>query len=144
MARKSFKAEAKDRVDDLQGVFSELQNARRECRNSDLAILEEQLHLMLREWKSELHNPSSSSATSSLVRSFVSKQHPCASKLHLVQKPSLDVLFRSMYCFMYGSDHSVDLRLNLGLSVAHICIDSNLSLQVKKEIFICSISALIS
>jgi hypothetical protein len=69
MARKSFKAKAKDRVDDLQSIFSELQNARRECRNSDLALLEEQVHLMLREWKSELHNPSS--ATSSLVRDLL-------------------------------------------------------------------------
>ncbi|KAF5191998.1 Transcription factor voz1, partial [Thalictrum thalictroides] len=57
-----FKDKAKNRVDDLQGVFSDLQYARKESRTSDVAVLEEQVHQMLREWKSELNEPSPASS----------------------------------------------------------------------------------
>ncbi|XP_057764415.1 transcription factor VOZ1 [Salvia miltiorrhiza] len=57
-----FKDRAKNRVDDLQGVFSDLQSARKESRSIDVAVLEEQVHQMLREWKSELNEPSPASS----------------------------------------------------------------------------------
>ncbi|KAI4371035.1 hypothetical protein MLD38_019312 [Melastoma candidum] len=57
-----LKDRAKNRVDDLQGVFTDLQFARKESRNVDVAVLEEQVHQMLREWKSELNEPSSASS----------------------------------------------------------------------------------
>ncbi|OAY65408.1 Transcription factor VOZ1 [Ananas comosus] len=53
-----FKDKAKNRVDDLQGMFSDLQSARRESRGADAAVLEEQVHQMLREWKAELNEAS--------------------------------------------------------------------------------------
>lgn len=57
-----FKDRAKNRVDDLQGMFSDLQSARKESRSIDVAVLEEQVHQMLREWKSELNEPSPASS----------------------------------------------------------------------------------
>ncbi|MCO5571716.1 hypothetical protein L7F22_025463 [Adiantum nelumboides] len=54
----SFKAKAKNRVDDLQGLFCSLQQARKENRGGDVAMLEEQVNQMLREWKVELHEAS--------------------------------------------------------------------------------------
>ncbi|GAA0155705.1 DNA-binding transcription factor [Lithospermum erythrorhizon] len=57
-----FKDRAKNRVDDLQGMFSDLQVARKESRNVEVAVLEEQLHQMLREWKAELNEPSPASS----------------------------------------------------------------------------------
>ncbi|KAK6149959.1 hypothetical protein DH2020_017484 [Rehmannia glutinosa] len=57
-----FKDRAKNRVDDLQGMFSDLQSARKESRSIDVAVLEEQVHLMLREWKAELNEPSPASS----------------------------------------------------------------------------------
>ncbi|KAJ8486629.1 hypothetical protein OPV22_019114 [Ensete ventricosum] len=53
-----FKAKAKNRVDDLQGMFNDLQSARKESRMADIAILEEQVHQMLREWRAELNEVS--------------------------------------------------------------------------------------
>lgn len=53
-----FKDKAKNRVDDLQGMFSDLQSARRESRGADAAVLEAQVHQMLREWKAELNEAS--------------------------------------------------------------------------------------
>ncbi|KAL6542819.1 hypothetical protein OROHE_010339 [Orobanche hederae] len=58
-----FKDRAKDRVDDLQGMFSDLQSARKESRTVDVAVLEEQVHQMLREWKSELNKTSPASSS---------------------------------------------------------------------------------
>uniref|UniRef100_A0A0E0N2I8 Transcription factor VOZ1 n=3 Tax=Oryza TaxID=4527 RepID=A0A0E0N2I8_ORYRU len=49
-----FRARAKTRVDDLQEMFSGLQSARKEARSTDAAVLEAQLHQMLREWRAEL------------------------------------------------------------------------------------------
>ncbi|KAE9461857.1 hypothetical protein C3L33_06194, partial [Rhododendron williamsianum] len=57
-----FKDKAKNRVDDLQGMFTNLQSARKESRTIDVAVLEEQVHQMLREWKSELNEPSPASS----------------------------------------------------------------------------------
>ncbi|KAL6562100.1 Transcription factor voz1 [Orobanche gracilis] len=57
-----FKDRAKSRVDDLQGMFSDLQSARKESRSTDVAVLEEQVHQMLREWKAELSEPSPASS----------------------------------------------------------------------------------
>lgn len=57
-----FKDRAKNRVDDLQGVFSDLQSARKDSRSIDVAVLEEQVHQMLREWKAELNEPSPASS----------------------------------------------------------------------------------
>ncbi|KAG0492902.1 hypothetical protein HPP92_006300 [Vanilla planifolia] len=65
-----FKDRAKNRVDDLQGMFSDLQSARRESRAGDIAVLEEQVNQMLREWKAELNE--ASPATSLLGNSRVS------------------------------------------------------------------------
>ena len=57
-----FKDRAKNRVDDLQGMFSDLQSARKESRSNDVMLLENQVHQMLKEWKSELNQPSPASS----------------------------------------------------------------------------------
>ncbi|TYH71274.1 hypothetical protein ES332_D05G175200v1 [Gossypium tomentosum] len=61
-SHKLFKDRAKNRVDDLQGMFLDLQFARKESRSVDVAVLEEQVHQMLREWKAELNEPSPASS----------------------------------------------------------------------------------
>jgi hypothetical protein len=61
-SHKLFKDKAKNRVDDLQLMFLDLQFARKESRTVDAAVLEEQVHQMLREWKSELNEPSPASS----------------------------------------------------------------------------------
>ena len=53
-----FKDKAKNWVDDLQGMFTDLQFARKESRSIDVAMLEEQVHQMLHEWKAELDEAS--------------------------------------------------------------------------------------
>ncbi|EPS68836.1 hypothetical protein M569_05932 [Genlisea aurea] len=57
-----FKDRAKNLVDDLQGMFINLQSARKESRSIDVAVLEEQVHQMLREWKAELNEVSPASS----------------------------------------------------------------------------------
>ncbi|KAG2717446.1 hypothetical protein I3760_03G175700 [Carya illinoinensis] len=57
-----LKERAKNRVNDLEGVFSDLQSARKESRAYDIVVLEQQVHQMLREWKSELNEPSPASS----------------------------------------------------------------------------------
>jgi hypothetical protein len=57
-----FRARAKTRVDDLQEMFSGLQSARKDSRSADAAVLEEQLHLTLHEWRAELSAPSPASS----------------------------------------------------------------------------------
>ncbi|KAL5998795.1 hypothetical protein ACLOJK_009743 [Asimina triloba] len=57
-----FKDKAKNRVDALQGMFMDLQLARKESRAIDIAMLEEQVHQMLREWKADLNESSPSSS----------------------------------------------------------------------------------
>ncbi|GMY37671.1 transcription factor VOZ1 [Fagus crenata] len=61
-SHKLFKDKAKNRVDDLQGMFMDLQFARKESRTVDVSVLEEQVHQMLREWKAELNEPSPASS----------------------------------------------------------------------------------
>ncbi|XXG62227.1 hypothetical protein AAC387_Pa05g0634 [Persea americana] len=53
-----FKDKAKNWVNDLQGMFTDLQFAHKESRSIDVAVLEEQVHQMLREWKAELDEAS--------------------------------------------------------------------------------------
>ncbi|KAJ7948384.1 transcription factor VOZ1 [Quillaja saponaria] len=53
-----LKEKAKHWVDDLQGICSNLQYARKEAQPTDIAMLEEQMHQMLQEWKAELNEPS--------------------------------------------------------------------------------------
>ncbi|KAI7740871.1 hypothetical protein M8C21_021971, partial [Ambrosia artemisiifolia] len=57
-----FKDRAKSRVEDLQGMFIGLQCARKESRGNDVAVFEEQVNQMLREWKNELNQPSPASS----------------------------------------------------------------------------------
>ncbi|KAJ8631303.1 hypothetical protein MRB53_024626 [Persea americana] len=57
-----FKDKAKNWVDDLQGMFTDLQFARKESRSIDVVVLEEQVHQMLREWKAELNEASPASS----------------------------------------------------------------------------------
>jgi len=59
---RQFRDRAKNRVDDLQEMFSGLQSARKESRSADAAVLEEQVHQMLREWRAELSAPSPASS----------------------------------------------------------------------------------
>ncbi|KAA0052653.1 transcription factor VOZ1 [Cucumis melo var. makuwa] len=61
-SHKLFKDKAKNRVDDLQSIFVDLQYARKESRTVDVTVLEEQVHQMLREWKAELNEPSPASS----------------------------------------------------------------------------------
>ncbi|CAD5188071.1 unnamed protein product [Musa acuminata subsp. malaccensis] len=66
--RRAMREKAKNQVDDLQAMFVGLQSARREGRAADAAVLEEQLHQLLREWKTELSEPSpAASACSSFL-----------------------------------------------------------------------------
>ncbi|KAL8088136.1 hypothetical protein AgCh_038056 [Apium graveolens] len=53
-----MKERAKNRVDDLQGMFCDLKLARKESRTNDVALLEEQVNQMLGEWQSVLNHPS--------------------------------------------------------------------------------------
>lgn len=57
-----FKDRAKNRLDDLQGMFTDLQSLRKESRTSEVTVLEEQLNQILREWKAELSAPSPASS----------------------------------------------------------------------------------
>lgn len=84
-SHKLFKDKAKNRVDDLQGMLLDLQFARKESRGVDVTLLEEQVNQMLREWKSELNEPSPASSLQQvcnlLVLIFIFIYIP---KLHLV------------------------------------------------------------
>lgn len=57
-----LKEKTKNRVSDLQMMFSNLQSAKKERRTEDIATLEEQVHQMLREWNSELSEASPASS----------------------------------------------------------------------------------
>ncbi|XP_071736162.1 transcription factor VOZ1 isoform X2 [Rutidosis leptorrhynchoides] len=57
-----FKDRAKNRVEDLHGMFTDLQSARKESRSIDVVVLEEQVNQMLKEWKNELNEPSPASS----------------------------------------------------------------------------------
>ncbi|CAM0954592.1 unnamed protein product [Alopecurus aequalis] len=77
-----FRDRAKTRVDDLQEIFSGLQSARKESRSADAAILEEQVHQMLREWRAEL---SVASPASSLQGNSQGAADPSSETLRLLQ-----------------------------------------------------------
>ncbi|KAL4562327.1 hypothetical protein LXL04_034527 [Taraxacum kok-saghyz] len=58
-----LKDRAKNRVEDLHGMFTDLQSAIKESRRGiDVAVLEEQVNQMLKEWKNELNEPSPASS----------------------------------------------------------------------------------
>ena len=76
-SHKLFKDKAKNRVDDLQVMFTDLQPTRKENWLVGVTVLEEQLHQMLLEWKTEfsklspassLQGGSSSSFSSDICR----------------------------------------------------------------------------
>ncbi|KAF6151478.1 hypothetical protein GIB67_016290 [Kingdonia uniflora] len=61
-----FKDKTKNRVDDLQGVFTNFQSARKgRSGNGEVSTLEEQVQQMLREWKAELEELSPASSLQS-------------------------------------------------------------------------------
>ncbi|KAL8120140.1 hypothetical protein AgCh_017322 [Apium graveolens] len=62
---KVMKERAKNRVDDLQGMFCDLQSTRKESCTNDVALSEEQVNQMLREWQFELNHPSPASSDTS-------------------------------------------------------------------------------
>lgn len=64
-SHRQFKDKAKTRVDDLQGMFTDLQLARKESRADDVALIEEQVNQVLREWKAELNDPTPASSLGS-------------------------------------------------------------------------------
>ncbi|KAL8117774.1 hypothetical protein AgCh_015607 [Apium graveolens] len=57
-----IKERVNNRVDDLQGMFCDLQSAGKESRTNDVALLEEQVNRMLGEWQSVLNHPSPASS----------------------------------------------------------------------------------
>ncbi|XP_074284864.1 transcription factor VOZ1-like [Silene latifolia] len=61
-SHQTLKGQAKNRVQHLQSMFNEFQVARKESRSGDLAKLEEQVIEVLREWKSELDEPTPASS----------------------------------------------------------------------------------
>lgn len=61
-SHKSMKEKEKYLVDKIQGIFSNIQLARKESRANDIVIFEEQMHQLLREWQAELESPATSLA----------------------------------------------------------------------------------
>lgn len=61
-----MKEKEKHVVDKIQGIFTNLQSARKENRANDIVIFEEQMYQFLREWKAELESPATSLADGSL------------------------------------------------------------------------------
>ncbi|XP_020224616.1 transcription factor VOZ1 [Cajanus cajan] len=61
----SMKEKEKHLVDKIQGIFNNIQCARKESRGNDIVIFEEQMHQLLREWKAELESPATSLADGS-------------------------------------------------------------------------------
>ncbi|CAL9074639.1 unnamed protein product [Musa textilis] len=53
-----LRCKARNRADDLQEMFDDLQSAIKESRAADVAVLEEQVHQRLRECWAELNQPS--------------------------------------------------------------------------------------
>lgn len=93
---------AKNRLSDLQDRFANLRAARKEGRPNDVAVLEEQVYQILREWNSELTAPSPASSllvciyNSSTLAIFVFNFH-C-----LLEKRYLQLLLKSKrLCFVH-------------------------------------------
>ncbi|KAK9664245.1 hypothetical protein RND81_14G028300 [Saponaria officinalis] len=59
---RTLKGQAKNRVQHLQLIINELQLARKQSRDGDIAKLEEQVNEVLREWKTELDEPTPASS----------------------------------------------------------------------------------
>ncbi|CAN4084127.1 unnamed protein product [Withania somnifera] len=105
-----FKDKAKNRVDDLQGVFTNLQSARKESRTYDVGVLEEQVHQMLREWKAELNEPSPASSlqgggsriSSDLYRLLVGEEEDDATSALAAPKPEPDAQKHDVSGFQEG------------------------------------------
>jgi len=93
-AHQLFKTKAKNRVDDLQGMFTDLQQARKESRVGDTVVLEEQVHQLLREWKAELHeaSPNTSLLEASLCSSDLSTDMWRLLQLHEEEDDATSVL----------------------------------------------------
>ncbi|CAN6337082.1 unnamed protein product [Urochloa humidicola] len=82
---RQFRDRAKNRVDDLQEMFSGLQSARKESRSADAAVLEEQVHQMLREWRAELSVPSPASSLQNSEGNNREASDPPSETLRLLQ-----------------------------------------------------------
>uniref|UniRef100_A0A7N0TK32 Transcription factor VOZ1 n=1 Tax=Kalanchoe fedtschenkoi TaxID=63787 RepID=A0A7N0TK32_KALFE len=61
-SHKQLKSNAKNRLDELQDMFSSLQYARKEGQNNTVCELEDQVNQMLKNWKTELNETSSTSS----------------------------------------------------------------------------------
>ncbi|XP_062231887.1 transcription factor VOZ1-like [Phragmites australis] len=85
MRHRQFRDRAKTRVDDLQEMFSGLQSARKESRSADAAVLEEQVHQMLREWRAELSVPSPASSLQNSQGGNREASDPPSETLRLLQ-----------------------------------------------------------
>ncbi|KAJ8636096.1 hypothetical protein MRB53_010363 [Persea americana] len=79
-----FKDKAKNRVDDLHGMFTDPQFARKESRSIDVAVLEEQVHQMLHEWKVELNEASPASSLLYLGRGIIVLPLPICLRIYAV------------------------------------------------------------
>nr|AAU89121.1 expressed protein DH12 [Zea mays] len=82
---RQFRDRAKVRVDDLQEMFCGLQSARKESRSADAAVLEEQVHQMLREWRAELSVPSPASSLQNSQGNNREASDPPSDTLRLLQ-----------------------------------------------------------
>lgn len=65
---------AKNRLNFLQQLFTDLQAARKDGRADDVAFLEEQVYQNLREWKFELCTPSPASSLLVCIFLFYQRQ----------------------------------------------------------------------
>lgn len=63
LLQRQYKDKAKNRVDDIQGMFTGQQLARKESRTVDAAVLEHQVLQILHDWKAELNDPSPQSSS---------------------------------------------------------------------------------
>ncbi|KAM0924984.1 hypothetical protein ACQ4PT_004523 [Festuca glaucescens] len=82
---RQFRDRAKTRVNDLQEIFSGLQSARKESRSADAAVLEEQVHQMLREWRAELSVASPASSLQNSQGNSQGAADPPSETLRLLQ-----------------------------------------------------------
>ncbi|KAL8120303.1 hypothetical protein AgCh_017461 [Apium graveolens] len=86
-----MKEREKNRVDDLQGMFCDLQSARKESRTNDVSLLEELVNQMLGEWQSVLNHLSLASSFQDIVFTLV-QSGVCAtfSRVNLMDVLSAD------------------------------------------------------
>lgn len=68
-SHKLLKEKTKTRLEDLQGMLTNVQAAKKESGTDDIVILVEQANQMVREWRAELNEPSP--ASSLLVRFLI-------------------------------------------------------------------------